>query len=172
MGLLLEPFARRLRRASLPMQVAGTVGLLLAVQSGIALLYPDEEFRLVPKFLKEGGFDLAGAPVQWSDAVTFGVALVATVVLTVVLRKTRAGVATRALVDNDELLALNGIDHVLLVAELVEVERPEVSERFLPRLLRRRPADRSSRPAPTGSTSGTARSTRTWSAASSCTATS
>lgn len=110
MGLLLEPFARRLCRASLPMQVAGTVGLLLAIQSGVALLYPDAEFRLVPDFLKEGGFELAGAPVQWSDAVTFAVALVATVALTIALRKTRAGVAARALVDNDDLLALNGIN--------------------------------------------------------------
>ena len=109
MGLLLEPFARRLRHASLPMQVAGTVGLLLVIQSGIALIYPDEEFRQVPQFLKQGGFTLAGAPVQWSDAVTFGVALIATLVLTLVLHRTRAGVATRALVDNDELLSLNGI---------------------------------------------------------------
>ncbi|MDX6231854.1 MAG: hypothetical protein QOH68_822 [Nocardioidaceae bacterium] len=110
MGLLLEPFARRLRQASLPMQVAGTVGLLLMIQSLIALIYPDEEFRQVPKYLKEGGFELGGAPVQWSDVVTFAVALVATTVLTLVLRSTRAGVVTRALVDNEELLSLHGIN--------------------------------------------------------------
>lgn len=109
MGLLLEPFARRLRPASLPLQVAGTVGLLLMIQSLVALLYPDEEFRQVPTFLKEGGFEFAGAPLQWSDVVTFGVALAATLLLTLVVHRTRAGVATRALVDNDELLSLNGI---------------------------------------------------------------
>ena len=109
MGLLLEPFSRRLRHASLPMQVAGTVGLLLVVQSLVALFYPDEEFRQVPGFLKQGGFELAGAPIQWADAVTFCFALGATLLLTLVLHRTRAGVATRALVDNDELLSLNGI---------------------------------------------------------------
>lgn len=109
MGLLLEPFARRLRPASLPLQVAGTVGLLLTIQALVALLYPDEELRQVPTFLKDGGFELAGAPIQWSDLVTFGVALAATLLLTLVLQRTRAGVATRALVDNDELLSLNGI---------------------------------------------------------------
>jgi ABC-type branched-subunit amino acid transport system ATPase component/branched-subunit amino acid ABC-type transport system permease component len=114
MGILLEPFAGRLRKASLPMQVAGTVGLLLAIQAIIALVYPDDEYRVVPTFLHEGGFDLVGAPVQWVDVITLAVAVVATVVVTLVLRSTRAGMATRALVDNDELLGLNGISPSLV----------------------------------------------------------
>ncbi len=110
MGLLMEPLARRLRRTSLPMQVAGTVGLLLVIQAVLALVFPDEELRTVPQFLKQGGFILGGAPIQWSDLVTFLFALVATTALSLALRSTRAGVATRALVDNDELLSLNGIN--------------------------------------------------------------
>jgi len=109
MGLVLEPFARRLRSVSLPVQVAATVGLLLAVQAVVALAYPDEELRKVPQYLPEGGFTLLEAPVQWSDVVTCAFALVATVVLSIVLRRTRAGAMTRALVDDDQLLSLNGI---------------------------------------------------------------
>ena len=109
MGLLLEPLARRLRHAGLPLQVAGTVGLLLAVQAVVALVYPDEDLRQVPSFLPEGQFDLAGAPVQWSSVLTLGFALVVTAGLSLALRQTRAGLATRALVDDDQLLSLNGI---------------------------------------------------------------
>ncbi len=114
MGLALEPLARRLRHTSLPLQVAGTVGLLLVIQAVVALVFPDEELRQVPPFLKPGGFTLFGAPVQWSDVITFAFALVVTVVLTLTLRFTRAGVTTRALVDNDELLSLNGVSPTLV----------------------------------------------------------
>jgi ABC-type branched-subunit amino acid transport system ATPase component/branched-subunit amino acid ABC-type transport system permease component len=112
MGLMLEPFARALRRVSLPMQVAGTVGLLLAVQAIVALIYPDQDLRQVPQFLPQGGFTLAGAPVQWANVCTFAVALAATIALSLVLRHTRSGIATRALVDDDQLLALNAVSPV------------------------------------------------------------
>src|SRR6266536_2074591 len=109
MGLLLEPFARIIRLAGLAMQVAGTVGLLLAIQAIVALIYPDENLRQVPQFLPSGGFELAGTPVQWSDVITVAFALLVTVVLTLALRYTRAGLTTRALVDDDQLLSLNAI---------------------------------------------------------------
>ncbi|MDP9182955.1 MAG: branched-chain amino acid ABC transporter permease, partial [Actinomycetota bacterium] len=109
MGVLLEPLARRLRHAGLPLQVASTVGLLLAVQAVVALRYPDEVLRQVPPFLPDGQFELAGAPVQWSSVITLAFALVVTAGLSVALRWTRAGLATRALVDDDQLLSLNGI---------------------------------------------------------------
>jgi ABC-type branched-subunit amino acid transport system ATPase component/branched-subunit amino acid ABC-type transport system permease component len=108
MGLLLEPLARRLRTASLPVQVSATVGLLLAIEAVVLLIYgPD--LRQVPQFLPAGGFELAGAPVQWSSVITLGFALVVTAGLGVGLRVTRVGLAMRALVEDENLLQLNAL---------------------------------------------------------------
>jgi ABC-type branched-subunit amino acid transport system ATPase component/branched-subunit amino acid ABC-type transport system permease component len=109
MGLLLEPLARRLRTASLPMQVSCTVGLLLAIEA-VALLMFGSDLREVPQFLPAGGFELAGAPIQWSAVITLGFALVVTAALGVSLRTTRSGLAMRALVDDEDLLELNALN--------------------------------------------------------------
>ena len=109
MGLLLEPLARRLRTASLSVQVSCTVGLLLAIEA-VALLMFGSDLREVPQFLPAGGFELAGAPIQWSAVITLGFALVVTAALGVGLRTTRSGLAMRALVDDEDLLELNALN--------------------------------------------------------------
>jgi branched-subunit amino acid ABC-type transport system permease component len=109
MGLLLEPLARRLRTASLPVQVSCTVGLLLAIEAAALLMF-GSDLREVPQFLPAGGFELAGAPIQWSAVITLGFALVVTAALGVGLRTTRSGLAMRALVDDEDLLELNALN--------------------------------------------------------------
>src|SRR5882724_6015798 len=53
-GFVLELAARRLAMATLPMKVLGTVGILLAIQGGLELVYPPGPDREVPQFLPVG----------------------------------------------------------------------------------------------------------------------
>ncbi len=108
MGLLLERLARGLSGAALVLQVTGTVGLLLVIQSAIVLLFDQQKSRTVDPFLASGDFTIGTTTVQWSDAVTFLVATGITVVLAVAFRVTRRGLAMRAVVDGSELLDLAG----------------------------------------------------------------
>jgi ABC-type branched-subunit amino acid transport system ATPase component/branched-subunit amino acid ABC-type transport system permease component len=108
MGLTLELLARRIQTTTLALQVASTVGLLLAIEAGLALLYGTETVRTIPTFLGTGSFKVFGTSVQVSQLVTFLFVVSATVVLTGFLRFSRRGVSMRAVVDNPELLDLAG----------------------------------------------------------------
>ena len=110
MGLLLHPLARRLRDAPLTLQVAGTVGLLLAIEAALQLIYGTEVPRNVPQFLSKSTATFLGGTVPVSDLITLAVAVVATLVLTWWLRSTSSGRATRAVVDDAALLDLSGIN--------------------------------------------------------------
>ena len=108
MGLILEVLARRIQIASLALQVASTVGLLLVIEAGIELIYGTQQTRTVPIFLGTGNVRLLGTNVQIDQIVTFGFAMVVAGALTVFFRRSRKGVAMRAVVDNPELLDIAG----------------------------------------------------------------
>jgi ABC-type branched-subunit amino acid transport system ATPase component/branched-subunit amino acid ABC-type transport system permease component len=108
MGLVLELLARRLQGTSLAARVAATVGLLLIVQATAILHYGTTELRTVTVFLSDGSFDIGSTSVRWADVETFAFALVATLAMSVLFRTSRRGVAMRAVVDNPELLDLEG----------------------------------------------------------------
>jgi len=108
MGLLLERLVCGLSGAALVLQVTGTVGLLLVIQSAIVLLFDQQKSRSVDPFLASGDFSTGETTVQWSDAVTLLVATGITVALAVAFRVTRRGLAMRAVVDGSELLDLSG----------------------------------------------------------------
>ena len=108
MGLFLELLARRLAGASLAVSVAATVGLVLLIDSAINLIYGTTQFRQVPPYLPQNGPVIAGVTVQWSQIITFAFAVLVTVALSVFFRRSRAGMAMRAVVDNPELLDMAG----------------------------------------------------------------
>nr|WP_235433543.1 branched-chain amino acid ABC transporter permease [Protofrankia coriariae] len=108
LGLVLELLARSIQTASLALQVASTVGLLLVIQAVIVLSYGTLELRTVPVFLASGDVRLLGTNVRWTDIVTFAFALLTTAGLSVMFRTTRLGTAMRAVVDDPSLLALTG----------------------------------------------------------------
>ncbi len=108
MGLVLEVLARAVARTTLELKIAATVGVLLVIEAGTTLVYGQQQVRVVPVFLPAGDFALGGTRVQWSDAVTIGLAVVVTAALSVALRHTRRGVAMRAVVDDADLLDLAG----------------------------------------------------------------
>jgi ABC-type branched-subunit amino acid transport system ATPase component/branched-subunit amino acid ABC-type transport system permease component len=108
MGLVLELFARRIQTASLALRVAATVGLLLVIEAAITLIYGTQQTRTVPIFLGTGNVRLLGTNVQIDQIVTFLFAVAVTVALTLFFRRSRSGVAMRAVVDNPELLDMAG----------------------------------------------------------------
>ncbi|MEO6471609.1 MAG: hypothetical protein ABIO14_07380, partial [Aeromicrobium sp.] len=110
MGLVLEQLARRLQQTPLALQVAATVGLLLAVAATVTLIYDPVTVRIVPVFLGSSSFSFAGTIIQWSDAITLIFGLVVTVVLSSFLRFTRIGIAMRAVVDDRDLLDSSGVN--------------------------------------------------------------
>jgi ABC-type branched-subunit amino acid transport system ATPase component/branched-subunit amino acid ABC-type transport system permease component len=107
LGLLFEPFARRLSAASLGVQVAGTVGITLVVQGAFLVLYGTQT-RLFPPFLPQNTFKIDGTDVTVASAITVALVLVTTAVFYAFFRRARHGVAMRAVVDNADLLDLSG----------------------------------------------------------------
>ncbi|WP_216893152.1 branched-chain amino acid ABC transporter permease/ATP-binding protein [Nocardia alni] len=112
LGTLMELLARRVQGSSLALQIAATVGVLLAIEAAARLIYGTDTLRTVPSFLGSGGFQLAGLRVQWSSVVTFVLALVATAALSLYFRFARRGIAMRAVVDDPDLLNTAGTSPV------------------------------------------------------------
>jgi ABC-type branched-subunit amino acid transport system ATPase component/branched-subunit amino acid ABC-type transport system permease component len=113
LGFILERVARRLATATLTMKVLGTVGVLLAIQGSLDLVYPPGTYRAVPQFLPvNSSFDITGTPVEAYRVIIFAIALIAVFVLTVFLRWSRTGLAMRAVVDDPQLLDVTGTSPV------------------------------------------------------------
>jgi ABC-type branched-subunit amino acid transport system ATPase component/branched-subunit amino acid ABC-type transport system permease component len=108
MGLILELLVRPIQTTTVTLQAASTVGLLVAIEAAVALIYGTETVRTVPTFLGTGSFKVFGASVNVSQLVTFVFVVVATVVLTGFLRYSRRGVSMRAVVDSRDLLDVAG----------------------------------------------------------------
>ena len=118
MGLLFERIARNLVIANAAYKVVATVGVLLIISflapTAIAI---DNDILDLPEgsgearraqWLPSGTEKFGGVVFGHDQLITMGVALVAAVGLSYVLRKTRTGMAMRAVVDSPELLDLTG----------------------------------------------------------------
>lgn len=102
-GVGLELIARRLYRADPATQVAGTVGLLLAIQGGIVEIY-GQRIRPFPDFLPTRAVTIAGVAVGVDQLIVVAVTAAAAMALFVFFRRSRSGLAMRAVVDDPELL--------------------------------------------------------------------
>lgn len=106
-GVVLEALTRALRELPTVIEVVATVGLLLAVQGLLFVVYGTET-RPFPAFLPTSGFTVAGVNVSWGQVITVLVATVSAVGLWFFLGRSRLGVAVRGVVDNPRLVALAG----------------------------------------------------------------
>lgn len=111
MGLLIEALARPLAKEGLTLRVAATIGLMIAIEGVIALIYGQSDTQQVPAFVS-GTVHLLGTTAKWSDIVTLAVGVIVAVGLSVVLRVTRLGLAMRAVVDDADLLDTQGVSAV------------------------------------------------------------
>ncbi len=110
-GFGFERFARVLSRSSLIMQVVGTVGVLLIIEAVCTQWYGSNA-AYYPAFLPETTVTIGSVHVTVADMIIFGVSILATVLLYVLLRATRLGRSMRAVVDDPDLLAIAGTSPV------------------------------------------------------------
>ena len=109
LGAIIErTLMRRLRGASVAQSLVVTVGLLvLLLGLGEAIWKPGNARELAP-FFDPKKFKLLGVFVSWHDAITILVGIAVAIFLWLFLARTRTGIAMRAVVDDRNLLSLNG----------------------------------------------------------------
>lgn len=100
---------RLLRGASVATKLVVTVALLFAFQ-GAALFLWDLELRTVPGLWGDRTFTVLDLVVSWDQLTTVLIAIAVAFGLRMLFRRTRLGVAMRAVVDNPELCAIKGLD--------------------------------------------------------------
>jgi ABC-type branched-subunit amino acid transport system ATPase component/branched-subunit amino acid ABC-type transport system permease component len=113
LGLLFEPFARRIIQAPIALQIAGTVGVMIAVEAGVTLIYGTDTL-LVPSFLPTTAFNIGGLAVTAGQVIIVAIGLALTGGLYVFLQRHRLGIAMRAVVDNPDLVGLSQFSPVTI----------------------------------------------------------
>ncbi|HEX3963092.1 MAG TPA: branched-chain amino acid ABC transporter permease/ATP-binding protein [Trebonia sp.] len=108
LGLLLERVAHRLAAASAVMKIVGTLGLVLMAEAGGTLLFGSTPLQ-VPQFLSQSTFAIGGLYVGYGQLIIIGISLAVVGGLWLFFGRTRYGTAMRAVVDNPELLASQGV---------------------------------------------------------------
>jgi ABC-type branched-subunit amino acid transport system ATPase component/branched-subunit amino acid ABC-type transport system permease component len=113
MGLIMERIARQLSHQRTAWKVVGTGGLILLVQ-GLGTIKYGVDRLPVPHYLPKGdeAFKLGGTNVRYPQLWVTLIALVAVGALYVLFRFTRLGVSMRAVVDDPELMDLQGTSPV------------------------------------------------------------
>jgi ABC-type branched-subunit amino acid transport system ATPase component/branched-subunit amino acid ABC-type transport system permease component len=108
LGLLMERMARTLTGASLASRVVSTVGVLLAVQAAVVLIYGTVETRRVEPYFPTTTHQVGGTVITTDRIIVFAIGAAATAALYAFFRLTRMGVAMRAVVDDYALVDISG----------------------------------------------------------------
>ncbi|MBV9953392.1 MAG: ABC transporter permease [Acidimicrobiia bacterium] len=110
-GLVLDRvIMRRLADASTITTIVVTIGLLVAFVQLAGMIWPQgSTTRVLPEFFVGDTVKVFGINVSYHAVIVLITAILVAVVLRVLLYETRLGVAMRAVVDNRELGALNGV---------------------------------------------------------------
>ena len=109
MGVALELAGRRLAEVGAALRVVATVGLLLAIQ-GMATIIYGPETRGLPQFLPTSTFRVLDVNVGWDQVILVAFGIAVTIALSAILRRTRMGLAMRAVVDDAALLEITGLE--------------------------------------------------------------
>jgi len=111
-GYLLDRvIMRRLAGTSTITTIVVTIGLLVAFVSLAGIIWPQgTSTRILPRFFAGSTVSVLGTNVDYHTLIVLGCAIAVAVGLRLVLYRTRLGVAMRAVVDNRELGALNGVN--------------------------------------------------------------
>jgi len=119
LGAVIErTLMRRLRGASVAQSLVVTVGLLVLLLGLGEAIWKPTTARELPPFFDPKKFKVFGAFVSWHNAITILVGIAVAVFLWFLLSRTRIGIAMRAVVDDRNLLSLNGArpDRVSMLA--------------------------------------------------------
>lgn len=106
-GYVLERLTRGLGDVPEAVVVLATVGLLLGVQGFLYMVY-GASLRSFPPFLPTEGVTVADVNITYAQIITVTIATASAAGLYVFLRRSRTGVAMRAVVENPTLVALSG----------------------------------------------------------------
>jgi branched-subunit amino acid ABC-type transport system permease component len=106
-GLLLERLAYGLADKSTAARVAATVGLLIALEGALVLRYGVATITM-PFFLPTSTIDVAGVYISYEQIIVFLLAAATAGGLSYYFRRARSGVAMQAVVDDPNLLGLQG----------------------------------------------------------------
>lgn len=108
-GLLIERVLMRpLAGKPTGVSLVVTVGLLVLLYGVASRVWPGTEIRRTDEFFPATRFDLGGVSVSAHQVIVLLVTIAVAAALRLVLFRSRAGVAMRAVVDNPELAELNG----------------------------------------------------------------
>jgi branched-chain amino acid transport system permease protein len=99
---------RGLRGASIATSLVVTVGFMVALLGLASNIWKDTVPRAVPKFFAGTKVKIFGINVTAHELITIATALALALFLWVLLNRTRIGIAMRAVVDDRNLLGLNG----------------------------------------------------------------
>ncbi|WP_406416356.1 ABC transporter permease subunit [Streptomyces sp. NBC_00842] len=102
-----------LRNASTLTKAISTLGILVVLQASCQMKFGSQP-QLVKSFLPQNGVTIFGAYVTVDYLIMLGIALVLAAVLWVVYRRTRFGLATTAVSDNEEALGTLGWSSTLV----------------------------------------------------------
>ena len=104
---------RQLRRASPVTRVVATLGVLLTLQSAMVLLYGGYVVY-APAILPQASRDVGGVAISEDRIILVVLALVLTTALWVLYHKTRFGLATSAVAENEQSAAALGLSPDLI----------------------------------------------------------
>ncbi|GAA2223424.1 ATP-binding cassette domain-containing protein [Micromonospora olivasterospora] len=109
LGVVLELVGRHIVHRRVALQIVGTVGMILMVQALATLKFGPDPLRM-DQYLPGGKstFDLAGVNIGWDQLQVTCVAVLAAAALYTFFRRSRMGLAMRAVVDDDALVGLHG----------------------------------------------------------------
>ena len=99
---------RRLHGAATGIPLVVTIGLLLLLYGLANTIWNQDTPRTLPEFLPNDQLSLGQVNISAEQLITVGVAVVVAVSLRQFFKRTRTGVAMRAVVDDPELAKLNG----------------------------------------------------------------
>ena len=109
LGAVIERvLVRGLRNASVATSLVVTVGMMVALIGLAQNIWDPQEPRAMPKFFNPHKFNVFGVNVAAHEAITIAVGVALAVFLWFVLNRMRVGLAMRAVVDDRNLLGLNG----------------------------------------------------------------
>ena len=108
-GALIEPAARRLAQVSTTYKVVATVGLIVAVQALIQLIFGTAALTVRPALSQKEAFTVSGVQVPLESVIVTGFGVASAIGLYLYFRSTRTGRAMRAVVDNPDLLDMIGV---------------------------------------------------------------
>ena len=109
LGIAVErAIMRPLYGASTSIRLAVTLGLLLVLVAGAGAVWGASNTYNTPNLVNGNSFSLFGVQISAQQLITVAVAVAVAVFLRVFFKRTRTGVAMRAVVDDPELASLAG----------------------------------------------------------------